>query len=407
MFGWGLRLGNQKKSGGSGGTAPVNTVAPTISANAVVGQTITSTNGTWTGTATITFTYQWYYADTSTSIVGATSSTYVVQSADLAHTIKLVVTGTNGVGNSSANSNTSAFVVPSYMTNGASWGLQSTTTSNQVYVNKTSYATIAAAVTASVITASTSVTNVVTSTGSVTSIAANTIPMVDLGALIEPAHTNYIKYSAGNFNTSPWFKNNMTVADNTIVAPDGTTTAATLTTTATGINDNIYQTLSGITSSASYSTTFSVWLKVPSGTLSFGLSATSAGTPSIATTSCALTTTWQRFSVTLAAATASPGSTMYAAVGQGASYTSGQVIHVWGVNYEQNYESSYIGVGSSTPVTRANCVITVFPPAATYNIVVTLNDSSTEVYNSQVVTSSGWAIPTRTNGLYVTLIVAT
>jgi hypothetical protein len=85
---------------------PTNTVAPVISGTQTVGQTLTATNGTWVGTPTITFTYQW--KRNGSNIGGATSSTYLLVSADQGGgtTIQCVVTGTNGIGNSNANSNT-------------------------------------------------------------------------------------------------------------------------------------------------------------------------------------------------------------------------------------------------------------------------------------------------------------
>jgi hypothetical protein len=52
---------------------PVNTVAPAVSGTATVGQTLSSTTGTWTGLPTPTFTYQWQRA--GSNISGATSST--------------------------------------------------------------------------------------------------------------------------------------------------------------------------------------------------------------------------------------------------------------------------------------------------------------------------------------------
>jgi hypothetical protein len=87
----------------SAGTAPVNTVAPVISGNLQVGQTLSTTDGTWTGTATIVYTYQWKRG--GSDIAGATNSTYVLAVADAGQAITCVVTGTNGIGNSTGTSN--------------------------------------------------------------------------------------------------------------------------------------------------------------------------------------------------------------------------------------------------------------------------------------------------------------
>ena len=83
-------------------TAPSNTVAPVASGSATIGSVLSVTNGTWTGTPTITYTYQW---NNGADIAGATSSAYTVQSGDNGLSIFCKVTGTNGVGNSTANSN--------------------------------------------------------------------------------------------------------------------------------------------------------------------------------------------------------------------------------------------------------------------------------------------------------------
>lgn len=89
--------------------APVNIVAPVVSNSlvqpslAVQGQSITTTNGTWTGTPTPTFTYQWRRG--GTPISGATSSTYTPQAADDGLAVDCVVTATNTAGNASQASN--------------------------------------------------------------------------------------------------------------------------------------------------------------------------------------------------------------------------------------------------------------------------------------------------------------
>ena len=82
-------------------SAPVNTVAPVISGTMVVGQTLTTTNGTWTSSPT-SFTYKWYKG--ITAIVGATSSTYILLQADAGTTttIKCEVTAINLAGSTAA-----------------------------------------------------------------------------------------------------------------------------------------------------------------------------------------------------------------------------------------------------------------------------------------------------------------
>ena len=53
------------------------------------------------------------------------------------------------------------------------------------------------------------------------------------------AEQNLLLYSQGNFTQAYWNKQNVTVTDNTVIAPDGTTTASTLTTSVGLANHNI------------------------------------------------------------------------------------------------------------------------------------------------------------------------
>ena len=86
------------------GTAPVNTVAPTIFGDNTFGSTLTTTDGTFTGTAPITFTYQWLRG--GSPIAGQTANTYVIGSSDSLAAITCDVTGTNSYGSDSEVSNT-------------------------------------------------------------------------------------------------------------------------------------------------------------------------------------------------------------------------------------------------------------------------------------------------------------
>lgn len=84
-------------------SAPVNTVAPALSGDFFVGQTLTCSTGTWTGSPTPTYTYQWRNA--GVDIGGATNSTYVLVAGDDRDLIDCVVTATNSEGSDSEPSN--------------------------------------------------------------------------------------------------------------------------------------------------------------------------------------------------------------------------------------------------------------------------------------------------------------
>jgi hypothetical protein len=104
----GSAAANSNSTASVAGNAPVNTVAPVVSGTATFGQTLSTTDGTWTGVPTPSFTYQWQR--TGSNIGGATSSTYVLVAADVGNTIRCVVTATNAAGLASANSNSTASV---------------------------------------------------------------------------------------------------------------------------------------------------------------------------------------------------------------------------------------------------------------------------------------------------------
>jgi hypothetical protein len=84
---------------------PSNTAVPVISGTAQQGQTLTTSNGSWTNSPT-SYAYQWQDCTTTgcTNIAGATSSSYTLQSSDVGDTIDAIVTATNAGGSSSATS---------------------------------------------------------------------------------------------------------------------------------------------------------------------------------------------------------------------------------------------------------------------------------------------------------------
>jgi len=97
----------------SDSSAPRNTVRPTISGTAQVGQTMTVSNGTWTGGVT-SYTYQWQRCDQNgqacINIAGATSTTYGVRSDDVGSTLRALVTAQNAAGRTTVSTDRSAVV---------------------------------------------------------------------------------------------------------------------------------------------------------------------------------------------------------------------------------------------------------------------------------------------------------
>jgi uncharacterized protein YukE len=91
-------------------TGPTNTVAPNATGTAQEGQTLTTTNGTWTGTGTISYQYHWQRCNPDATgcanIGGATSQTY-----DVGNTIRSVITATDSTGSTDQQSAISATVI--------------------------------------------------------------------------------------------------------------------------------------------------------------------------------------------------------------------------------------------------------------------------------------------------------
>jgi hypothetical protein len=95
--------------------APVNTTRPSVSGDAIVGQTLTVDNGTWRNTPT-TFRYQWIQCDRFGSacvgIPGATGKSYGIRLGDAFGTLRVVVTARNAKGSASRISTPSDVVEP-------------------------------------------------------------------------------------------------------------------------------------------------------------------------------------------------------------------------------------------------------------------------------------------------------
>jgi hypothetical protein len=97
---------------------PLDRTRPTVSGVTQDGQTLTTSPGTWDGTQPITFAYQYRRCDGAGLHCGAAfpspasaSPTYVLQDADLGHTMVAYVTATNSAGSTSVHSSVTTTVV--------------------------------------------------------------------------------------------------------------------------------------------------------------------------------------------------------------------------------------------------------------------------------------------------------
>jgi len=95
--------------------APVNTVRPSVSGDAIVGSTLTAETGTWTNSPT-SYGYRWVQCDhfgaSCVDIPGATGKTYGVRFADTFGTLRVDVTAKNAAGSTTRRSTPSDVVEP-------------------------------------------------------------------------------------------------------------------------------------------------------------------------------------------------------------------------------------------------------------------------------------------------------
>lgn len=146
-------------------------------------------------------------------------------------------------------------------------------------------------------------------------------------------YENMLKYSE-DFSVGTWDKNGgtCTVVANSIVAPDGNSTADAV--TASGAAGLIRQNIAGLVANGQY--TFYVWLKVASGTMTVSLGILDNGwtTWLVGPTAVTLTTSWQRFKVT--AAMTGGATALWVAIGHYTDgWTSGLTFHAWGACLQQ------------------------------------------------------------------------
>jgi len=119
---------------------PQNTVPPTISGTAQVGQMLTASTGTWTGQAPLTYSFQWRRCDRTgancSDISGATSKTYTLTSADEGTALRVRVSARNSAGTASATSAPTAVVSKAEAPGGATIQISEVTLPNRLLVDR-------------------------------------------------------------------------------------------------------------------------------------------------------------------------------------------------------------------------------------------------------------------------------
>jgi RHS repeat-associated protein len=195
-------------------------------------------------------------------------------------------------------------------------------------------------------------------------LASTAGPYVATGATAVSAGTNLtnlLPYSQQPNGTS-WSPNNASISLNSTSAPDGTSTAATVTAVA-GSSDTF--TADFVQNPALYNNqklTASVYLRAASGTQNINLYLLNVGTggwAAIATSTVTLTTSWQRFSVT---GTSQNGLTsLYLQIGGGGTITSGQSYQVWGAQMQLGSTVGPYVATSALPVLAGQELTNILP----------------------------------------------
>ena len=160
--------------------------------------------------------------------------------------------------------------------------------------------------------------------------------MIDSTGQITYAPSNLL-VNSNSFKASNWVTfGTVTTVSNAVVAPDRTTTADVITVAA---SSGIYQNRTAV---AGVNYSVSVWLKADS-PVTIRL-ASNTDTSVLASTSCLVTTGWQRFSLTRVCPV---GATT---VNLQLDQTTGVTVHVWGAQLEAiTYETSPRTYNSTTP----------------------------------------------------------
>jgi hypothetical protein len=194
----------------------------------------------------------------------------------------------------------------------------------------------------------------VNSSGNIVSASAprfdyDPVSLAARGLLVEEQRTNLLLQSAG-FSTASWTKLNGTATADTTVSPDGTQNADTL--TASTADAVVYQDVSGLSTSTSY--TFTVYLKADTST-NVTLFLFTNAFATVASQAITVTTSWQRFTVS---GSSGANTTLRFAIGGGSTFSSGEVLYAWGAQAEAgSFATSYIPTTTAQVTRTADSVM--------------------------------------------------
>jgi hypothetical protein len=362
-------------------TAPVNSVLPAITGTAAVGQTLTSSTGTWSGNPTPTYTYQWLNA--GVAIGSATSSTYALQASDEGDLITVTVTATNSQGSAGATSAATGPIGPLVTDVG---GAALLTSETDGFATDFTYATDANRVCKKVASVKTEYgtsffTNAGTSTkwvynagGTLVNVAAGSLALdydpvthAAKGLLVEPQATNLCLQSSA-FDNAPWSAGaGATVTGNNALAPNGLMEADRVVFDGGGSVEQVYQ---AVTQPATTHTR-SIYIK---GTVGQTITLTDA----VATTKLhTLTGGWDRVSIS-----STDGGYVSVRIGTASSETA-RTVWLWGAQVESGSVATSCIPTTSATVTRAadavTCLTSTFPWSAAGSNSIVSNAAGNEV----------------------------
>ena len=169
--------------------------------------------------------------------------------------------------------------------------------------------------------------------------------------LVEPQRTNLLTYSS-SFDNADWTAQTTIVSANATTAPDGTTTADTLTPSGSSAYDNrVYQTHT-VTNGAVY--TLSVWAKSSASNAKLTLGLQNHGGQVFS-----ITDQWKRYSVAVTALNTGGNFNIYAGdvTPTTGVVNSSNVVTIWGAQLEAgSYATSYIPTTSASVTRNADVI---------------------------------------------------